>query len=246
MALVVSSLGSTFNTTAGTKTVVATPAIGDLIVVITCNSGRTTAQSGTLSDNQGSGHASSYAQINSFTKKTSADSMWAYVRGDTIRAASSTTWTFTPTATDTGGGLQVFKITGMSVAGLAAIRQSAIVSNQASGSAPAPALDVVALTGNALIGAMMNATSPAGMTQPTGFTESVDTGWSTPTEGVETCFASSGITASTITWGSSSASAFGALVLELDATAAVPGKPDAEEFGAPYHDRNARNRSAVW
>lgn len=241
-----SSLGSTFNTTAGAKTVVATPALGDLIVVITCNSGRTTAQSGTLTDNNTDGHGT-FKLINQFTTNTSADSMWIYVRADSIQKAVSTTWTFTPTAADTGGGLQVFKITGMSLAALASVRQSAIQSNQAGAGTPAPVLGVAALTGNPLIGAVMNVTNPAGMTAPTGFTESVDTGWATPTEGVETVFASSGVTASTITWGSTSASAFGALVVEFTtATGGTINPGDVEELGAPVHDRNATNRSSVW
>jgi hypothetical protein len=242
---VVSSLGSSLTTAAGAKTVTATPALLDLIVVITCNSGRTTAQAGTLTDNNTDGHGT-YQLITDFTTNTSADSMWIYVRSDAIQKAVSTVWTFTPTATDTGGGLQVWKITGMTLASLAAVRQSGIQSNHATGT-PAIALGVAALTTNPLIGAVMNVTNPAAVTQPTGFASSLNTGWATPTEGVATSFASSGVTASTITWGGASASAFGSLVVEFSAAQGAHPVPEAEEFGSPYHDRaSVRSSSALY
>jgi len=44
MAITVSLLGTpTFSTTSGTKTVTATPVVGDLVVIITAHSGNTSA-----------------------------------------------------------------------------------------------------------------------------------------------------------------------------------------------------------
>lgn len=187
------------------------------------------------------------------TKATSADTMWFYVRADAIQRAASTTWTLTPNASaDTGGGLQVFKITGMTLCSLAAVRsvagtaQASAINNGAAAGTPAPVLGAAALTGNPLIGAVFNATSPATMTAPTGFTESQDVGYATPTTGIETAFASSGVTASTITWGSTSASIFCASVVEFDAGVGAAARPDAEEYKTAAYDRTARNRAATW
>lgn len=209
----VTSLGITFATASGTETVVATPALGDLIVIVCAYTGLTTVVAPT--DNNADGHGT-YELGRSAVKNTSADLLSIWVRSDVIQSATSTTFTIAPGAT-TGGGLQVFKVTGMTIAGPAAIRQSALNINGLATNTPAPSFGGTAtLTGNALIGAVFNGTSPATMTPPTGFTESQDVGYSTPTTGLETVFANSGITLSSVTWGSTSASAFSAVLIELD------------------------------
>lgn len=242
----VTSLGITFNTNAGAKTVVATPAVGDVIVVVVANTGRTTAQPGALTDDNTDGHGT-YQLVSAATatKATSADTMWVYIRADSIQKAVSTTWTLTPLGGgDSGGGLQVFKITGMSITSLAAVRQAAVANNGSAAGTPGPVLGVAALTGNPLIGAVFNATNPAGMTAPANFTESQDVGYNTPTTGLETVLASSGVTASTITWGSTSGSAFCATVVELDASAPFV---DPEQFqNEPAGTAVAVVRAAYW
>jgi hypothetical protein len=227
----VSSLGSTFNTTAGTKTVVATPALLDFIIVITCTTGQATAVG--LSDNSTAGHGTYYSIVNAL-KNTSADRLEMWIRADRIMSATSTTWTMTTGGSDTGGGLQVFKITGMTIAAQAAIRQSGSQANQAGSTTPAPSLGAAALTGNPLIGAVFNGTNPATMTPPTSWTESVDTGWATPTTGIETVFISSGFTGSTVTWGS-------ATTVYCDVAAEF--KADQGDLGPTF--RGPRSETAV-
>jgi hypothetical protein len=209
----------TFTTTSGTKTVTATPAVDDLIVIITAHTGNTSSAAPTDDNNTGR-----YALIGSAVKATSADTMRAWVRTDLIRAASSTVFTHAP-GTTSGGGLAVFKVTGMSRCGITAAARlvSGVVQfgkqdNQAAAT-PGPALPAAADTNNPTIGAVFNATSPAGMTQPTNWTERSDTGYSTPTSGLETVSRDSGFTGTTVTWGSASGSAFCSLILELDASA---------------------------
>jgi hypothetical protein len=209
---------ATFTTTSGTKTVTATPAVNDLIVIITAHTGNTSSASPT--DNN-SGGAGTYSLIDSAVKVTSADTMRVFIRDAFIQSATSTIFTHAPGASS-GGGLAVFKVTGMSRTGTIADKQSAKQDNQASGT-PAPVFATNVLTANAVIGAVFNGANPATMT-PRGtpsYTEAFDTGYNTPTTGLEAMYINSGETATTITWGSSSASAFCSIAIELD-TSALP------------------------
>ena len=105
------------STTAGVKTVTATPALNDLIVIICTNTGRTTAQTGTLTDNNSDG-LGTYTLIGSAAKASSADATWVYIRNALIGSATSTVFTFTPLASaDTGGRLTVYRVSGMSKVG---------------------------------------------------------------------------------------------------------------------------------
>lgn len=208
---------ATFNTTAGNHTVVATPTLRDHIVIIAANTGRTAAQPPTVSDNNADGRGTYARHTTTATKATNVDSMWIFVRNALIGSATSTTFT-AATSGDSGGGLGVFRTTAMSIVGLASIRQVAAQNNQGAGT-PGPVFAAAMLTANAGIGAVFNATNPAAMTPPAtggGWGEAFDTGWATPTTGIEAAHDSAGTTASTITWGSASASAFCSIVLELD------------------------------
>lgn len=213
---VVSLLGTaTFTTTSGTKTVTATPAVNDLIVIVVAHTGSTSSVNPT--DNNSSG---TYTLIDSSVKATSADTMRIYIRDSLITSSTSTIFTHAPGATS-GGGLAVLKVTGMSRVGSSADRQSAKQDNQAAGGTPAPVFASAVLTDNPVIGAVFNASNPATLT-PRGtpaYTEATDVGYNTPTTGLEVMYISSGETASTITWGSTSATAFCSLVLELDTSA---------------------------
>lgn len=206
-----------FDTNSGTHTVVATPALLDLIVLIVASSGNVANVAPT--DTQGG----IYDRVNTCVKATSVDTMQAWVRRTPIQFATSTTFSHAP-GTSTGGGLAVLKVTGVSRSGLAAIRQSAIQSNQAAAGTPTPALGGVALTTNPIIGAVFNATSPATMTArgTPAYTELSDIGYATPTTGLEVMSIDSGETGSSIAWGSTSASAFCSIALEVDSSTATP------------------------
>jgi hypothetical protein len=213
----VTTLGSSFTTTAGNKTVTATPAVGDLIVAVVANSGRTTAQAPTITDNNSSG---TYTQVIAATKNSSADSMWVFVRDALVPAASSTIFTFAPVATDTGGGFaSVLKVTGMSKVGAAAVRQSLQANNQSTGT-PSITLGAAILTTNPAIGAVMTGqTGTTNTAPPTGWAELNDSGYSTPSTGREVTSIDSGSTLTTVAWTAATTSAFCALVVELDASA---------------------------
>lgn len=204
------------NTTAGNKAAtLAGATAGDMLVVVCCLTGAATAPS--VTDDQ----SGTYTEVTGGSlKNTSADGLWVFVRTALVPATLSTVITMTSPGGDTGGGLLVYRLTGMSRVNSAAVRQFARQQNQAAAGTPAPVLGAAALTGNSLIGAVFNATNVATLTPPTGWTEKHDTGYNTPTSGVETATIDSGFTGTTVTWGSTSASAFAAVVVEMDASAA--------------------------
>lgn len=220
MALSASLLGALkFTTTAGVKTVVATPTLGDMIIVIVAATG--VASGLGVTDNNTDKHGNpGYTPIVTALKNTSADAMTAFVRADPIRQAVSTTWTTSGDGASTGGGLYVMRVTGATFAGAAFIRQSGHQDNGAAAATPTIALGVgAALTGNALITVVFNAAGAApGITVPTSWAVAdVNAGYITPSAGIEGTHINSGFTGSSVTWGSTSATAFGALAFEMSA-----------------------------
>lgn len=228
----VSLLGSTINTTAGAKTVTATPAVGDLIVIV-LQASKATAASLTFSaptDNNSSG---TYTQVGTGSFYCTDNSTFrvygaVYVRDNLIASASSTIFTMPAPVTDDGGGLAVLKITGMSKAGSSAIRQvKADYVNTASTLDASTGLWTSArLTTNPTIGVVVNSANPAAMTPTPGFTELLDTGYATPTTGIEIQSRDSGDTGNSMVW-TRAASYWACIGVELDATNLVAGTPNA-------------------
>lgn len=225
----VTALGNSFNTTAGTHTVTATPAVGDLIIIISMNTGYTATVPPTDANTDGLG---TYSQINAnVLKASSADTMQAWVRNAPIGSASSTVFTQLA-ASSTGGGLEVYKIvtTGVNY-GLGAIRQSAIQQNVASGT-PAPVMGAACLTGNPVFLAVFNATSPAGTTvrSSPAYTSDSNVGYATPTAGGIWTHVASGETGTTLTWGGASASAFCSIAIEIDTATPTPIMTNLQQY----------------
>lgn len=208
MAATVTHRGTTWVTTGGNTTVVATPAVGDLIVVIASATGVATTA---VTDTQ----SGTYVQVDSNrTGFSTTGTMNAWVRTALIPAASSTTWTATQTSS-TGGGLTVISVSGMTLLGAAAVRSSGGQSTGTAATTPAPVLSLTPLTTNPVITALSNGTSPATITPRTGYTEDTDLGYATPTTGLEVSHRASGETSATLTYGSTSATAFASIALEL-------------------------------
>lgn len=189
--------GGTWNTTAGNKTVTATPAVNDLIVVIHGMSGWASADISTITDNNSDGRGT-YSRLGTATAPLSngggtACALWVSIRDALIGSASSTIFTATVSG-DTGGGLTVLRFSGMTRVGLQAVRQR-IGENNATENPPTITFGATTLTGNPVILAVMGEDNPAALTPPTGFTEADDTGWATPTTGVEVCWDDAGNTA---------------------------------------------------
>ena len=246
---------SVFDTNAGNKTITATPTAGDLIVIITAATG-VTGPVGALSvsdnntDNRGT-----YSKINAtFTGFSTNGGLDIWIRNALIGSASSTIFTATQTSS-TGGGLVIYRITGMSIVGQGAVRGAGGQSAGTLGTTPAPVLlrrvgttysgTQAALTGNVVVGAVANGASA--MTPPASFTEAPtpDLSYSVPATGLETVFANSGITASTITWGGTSATAFASMAVELDASVpqydyVIQGRADKDREISFLHANHIR------
>lgn len=190
--------GSTWNTTAGNKTVIATPAASDLIVVVHGMSGWASGDTSVITDNQSGG---TYTQIGANPLSTgggTAGALWISIRNSLFPSAVSTTFTCTNVG-DTGGGLTVLRVAGMLLAGAAAALQNAGQSTQTENpTVIAFPFDVNSV--NPVILGVFGEDNPAGVTQPSGFSEAVDTGWATPTSGVQVCYIDSGASGSSISW----------------------------------------------
>jgi hypothetical protein len=214
----VASLGSSFLTASGTKTVTAVPTVGDVIVIVTAHTGYTGATAPTDNNSDGLG---TYTQVGAnAVKVTSADRMQMWIRNAAIGSGTSTVFTHAP-GTTSGGGLNVLRIPGMSKVGSAAVRASAVQSNQAAAT-PAPVLPQAAAGNNPLIGAIFNAGNPATMSKPASFdAELVDLGYNNPPSGLETAKDDTGNTDTTVTWGSSSGTEFCSIVAEFDTTKVI-------------------------
>jgi hypothetical protein len=213
--------GGLWNTTAGNKTVTATPAVNDLIVVVHGMSGWAAADNSTITDNN-SGGGGTYTRIGTASVPMSqgggtAGALWISIRNSLISSASSTIFTCTNSG-DTGGGLTVLRFSGMTRTGALAIRQSKGEDN-ATENPPTITFPVAALTGNPIILAVMGEDNPAGVTPPTGFTEADDTGWATPTAGIEVCWDDSGNTASLYAWSGGALTDHNEVGVELNTTA---------------------------
>lgn len=194
-----------------------TPAVGDLLVVFVTIEASTADH--TLSSSVG---GFTFTQIGKELFRTSASALLAYVSDALVSSATSQTVSIP--SPGSGSIISVYSISGLTRTGSSAVRQQGGQSNQTAATTPAPAFAGAALTGNLCIGAVANATNPAGLTQPGSWTESQDTGYTTgAVHGLETAFRNSGETNTTITWGSTSASIFASIILELDITALITG-----------------------
>lgn len=195
------------------RTVTIVPAIGDLLVVFVNVSANTNTVP-TMGDDNGTG---TYTLILTAQKATSADTMSVFVRNTFVVNTTSTVITAS-TGSNTGGELVAVAISGMTRIGISAIRQSARQENQAAADTPAPAFAIAALTANITLGGVGNGDNTATMTTPTDWTERQDAGVANPSTGLEVVTRDSGFTGTTITWGSTSATAFADLIVELDTT----------------------------
>lgn len=210
----ITSAGSIWNTTAGNKAVTATPAIGDLIVVIAATSGLAGGTTAVTDDNS----SGTYTQVDSDrTGFSTTGVLTVWIRNALIPAASSTIFSMAQ-AGSTGGGGIVLRVAGMSRAGSAALRGNGGQSTGGAGTTPAPVLSVTPLLDNPVISAVANGTNPAGVTARASYSETAPSGYNTPGTGLKGTWRASGETTATITWGGTSATAFASVAIELDAS----------------------------
>ena len=207
-----------------------TPAVGDLLVAFVVASGTIDAFPNNLVGSTGM----VFEDIISATY-AAGGLLYAFVSTTLVSSATSQTVTFNPADGATGTIIYVCRVAGMSRTGTDAVRQSRNQDLGTAATTPAPVFLSAALTSNPVLGCVGNSTNPAGMTPPSGWTEgTADLGYANPTTGGEYAFINSGFTGTTVTWGSTSASIFGAVILELDSS--VPAAEDVMPYiGGGYY-----------
>lgn len=207
----ITSAGNTWNTTAGDKTVTATPAVNDLIVIVAASSGLaggTTA----CSDNNSAG---TYTQVDTDrTGFSTTGVLTVWVRTALIPAASSTIFTASQ-GSSSGGGLAVLRISGMQLTGASAVRSAGGQSTVASGT-PAPTLDKLPNPRNPIVTAVGSGSNGGGTSVRTGYTDVSIAGYNTPATGLDVCYLESGEFDDAITWGGAAPSQFASVAVELD------------------------------
>lgn len=210
------------------------PAVGDLLVILmaasaTVDTGPTMVVSTTP--------PTSFALVATVLQSSSANRLYVFVAEQLVTATTSRQATGdTPNDVSTGTVITVYSISGMTLLGAAAVRQIGQQDNQSSGTTPNPAFSSAVLTGNPTIAAVINNSNPANLnltswTEPAG----ADTGYASPTTGLQSCFRDSGFTGTDMTYDGTSASAFGSLAIEFDTSAAASGHPTIRRWGGVPH-----------
>ena len=136
------------------------------------------------------------------------------------QAVSQTVTVNCPTDPSTGTNIIVYSISNTTGGGATGWRQSA-GSNRAAGLTPNPTFAANCLATNVVVGCIANSSNPAGMTPPSGWTETAggDIGYGSPTTGAAACHIDSGFTGTTVTWGSTSATESTSFVVEFNIVA---------------------------
>ncbi len=160
-----------------------------------------------------------YTEVDSITRSTN-DRLYAFV-ADQTSTASAQTVTIDVTGDNGTGGFCIVFEADITRTGSSALKQAIAVSENTAGpSAPVVTFGANVTTTNPTFGCVVQGAQPNAVTEPTNWTEAGDTGFDTPTVGMECAYRNSGYTGTTITWGSSE-SAYAAFGIELDASAAA-------------------------
>lgn len=206
--------GTAWTTTAGDKTVTATPAAGDLIVIVAGTSGL--AGGTTACSDNNSGGAGTYTQVDSdrtYGANTGVLTVW--VRTALVVTAASTVFTASQ-ASSSGGGLHVYRLNGMTLLGASAVRSFGGQSAGGAGATPAPVLSDTPLPFNPILIAVASDQNAASMNPRTNYTEGADAGYQTPTNGMGSAVLDTGEISATLTFGGTTAAAFGSVGIEFE------------------------------
>jgi len=205
------------------------PASGDLLVVLVTASTTVDAGDITVSANG----VTSMTRVDRSTSSTSSHSQYIFVANQLTTGTASMTVTFDCTGDDaTGAIVMVARVAGMTKTGATAIKQSVKLDNGAGSTTPTFTFAASCLTGNPTL-VVLGQVSTAGSVPPSGWTEAVDTSYSTPTIGGTYVFRDSGFTGTTITWGDTE-TAHGGVAVELDASASGVTGVATAAFGGTF------------
>lgn len=224
MAAVTNAVAPTASTTNATSYASPsfTPTARDLLVLFVPTSGTTATGTATASAN-----GITFTKVGQATKGAGPDTLYCFIANQLVPPSpASMTTTFDCTGDTASGAIVcIALVSGMSRAGLSAIRTIAGVqqvdddSGVAGGVAPSTVFPANALTTNPTIQGVLT-TVGSGSTPPTNWTERVDATYATPTTGGGYSSRDSGFTGTTITLGSTANGNCCAYAIELDASPA--------------------------
>lgn len=208
-------LGSLLNTNSGTHTVQNGAAISDLILIVTKTSNSVSLTPPTDDNPDGLG---TYTLVISALNNSSADLVSVWVRDALITNTTSTIFTHAPGVTS-GGGLAVYKVSEMAIAGLAAIQQSAKEENQSSGNTPSPTFANLPKYTNPILTIVGNTSGGSSVSQTAEYTIQDNLNYSGPVQAllVAVLRAHRFETRQSIAWGSTSPTGFASLAVEVNA-----------------------------
>jgi hypothetical protein len=216
-----SAVGGT-NSANTISTATLTPALGDLWVVIACQTGGTTSGANVTDTNADPG-GSPYIKIDEQAFTGGVISIWVrqgFITGNT----TSTDAIYSPGSGSTANELVVVAVQGLRATGAGVVRQHGHNSGVAAVT-PSGVLGVAAVTTSVMVLGLGNTTNPPGLTL--GWSLIANTGQAKPL-GIEVHTLNSTFTSSSITYGSNSATDWGTVLIELSATAV-----DAVDMGSP-------------
>lgn len=209
---VVTFAGTTWNTVAGDKTVTATPAVNDLIVIVAATSGLAGGTTACSDDNS----SGTYTQVDvdrTGFSTTGVLTMW--VRNALIPAANSTVFTASQVGSS-GGGLHVYRVAGVFLTGSSAVRSSGGESSGGAGTTPAPVLSLTPNPRNVIFTACCAGANAAVMNPRAGYTEGADSGYNSPATGMGSAYLNSGEGTATLTYGGTTSTTFASIAIELN------------------------------
>lgn len=204
---------STWNTTADSKTASLTPAVGDLLVVVAASSGLAGGTTAVSDDNS----TGAYTQVDvDRTGFSTTGVLTVWVRNTLVPAASPTVVTAAQVGS-TGGGLHVYRLSGMTLLGAAAVRSSGGESSGGISGTPAPVLSDTPVARNPVLIAVACGVNAAVMTARTNYTEGADSGYNSPATGLGSAVLNSGEISATLTFaGATGAATFASVGVEFE------------------------------
>jgi hypothetical protein len=195
------------------------PAVNDLLVVFVMKEASALASPMVSADLTSSVAPTGFTLIRTAGYLASASHMAVFVADALCTNTTSRTVTIASGADPAAGSIIcVLAVSGLTRVGADAVRQSGVLTDQATG-IPSLTFDTgVALTGNPIVGAIGTPDGTPALTAPASFAENADTGYTTGSaNGIHVVSRDSGHTSQTVAWQTASATGtWGGIIVELD------------------------------
>ena len=186
------------------------PAVGDVLVHFVAKTGST--NNGTVTDTGSNPWTQLTAAACFIGGGAAADRVEVFATTQQLTSASTITVTYDCTGDNaTGANVATFRVAGCDGAYLRQWKAN----TGGSSTTPTCSMDLAINTNNAVVAMAANGANPAALTPPSSWTEGADIGFATPASGAEFAYRSPGETNSVVSWGGTSGTSWGAIVVEL-------------------------------